>query len=51
MEGREAHHRPELRTLKAAAVILSLLTLTGVLRRSGANRLGAAEVLSATFRR
>ena len=40
----------ELRTLKAAAVILSLPTLTGILRRSGANRLGAAEVLSTTFR-
>jgi hypothetical protein len=39
----------ELRTLKAAAVILSLLTLTGILRRSGANRLGAAEVLSTAF--
>jgi hypothetical protein len=33
-----------LRTLKAAAVILSLLTC--IWRRSGANRLGAADVLS-----
>ena len=38
----------ELRTLKAAAVILSLLT--GIWRGSGANRLGAAEILSKTFR-
>ena len=39
----------ELRTLRAAAAILSLLTLTGILRRSGTNRLGAAEVLSTAF--
>jgi hypothetical protein len=39
-----------LRTLKAAAAILSPLTLTGIFRRSGTNRLGAAEVLSTTFR-
>ena len=49
-EGPETDHRRELRTLKAAAIILSLLTLTGILRRSGTNRLGAAEVLSTTFR-
>ena len=40
----------ELRTAKAAALILSPLTLTDILRRSGANRLGAAEVLSTAFR-
>ena len=40
----------ELRTLKAAAAILSPLTLTGILRRSGTNTLGAAEVLSTAFR-
>jgi hypothetical protein len=40
----------ELRTPKAAALILSLLTLANILRRSGANTLGAAEVLSTTFR-
>ena len=32
----------ELRTPKAVALILSLLTLTGILRRSGANGLGAS---------
>ena len=50
MEDRKLITDAELRTLKAAALILSLLTLTGILRRSGANRLGAAEVLSTTFR-
>jgi hypothetical protein len=34
------------RTLKAADFILSLLSLTGIFRRLGANRLGAAGVLS-----
>ena len=50
MEERKRITDAELRTLKAAAFILSLLSLTGILRRSGANRLGAAEVLSTTFR-
>jgi hypothetical protein len=50
MEGLERITDAELRTLKAAAFILSLLTLTGIFRRSGTNRLGAAKVLSTTFR-
>jgi hypothetical protein len=39
----------ELRTLRAAATIPSLLTLTGISRLSGTNRLGAAEVLLTAF--
>jgi hypothetical protein len=50
MEDRKRITAAELRTPKAAAIILSLLILTGILRRSDANRLGAAEVLSTTFR-
>jgi hypothetical protein len=50
MEDRKRITDAELRTPKAAAIILSLLILTGILRRSDANRLGAAEVLSTTFR-
>ena len=50
-KGRKRITDAELRALKAAAVILSLLTLTGILRRSGTNRLGAAEVLPTTFQR
>jgi hypothetical protein len=36
---------------KSAAIILSLLIMTGILRRSGTKKLGAAEVLSTTFQR
>ena len=50
MEERKRITDAELRTLKAAAVILSLLSLTGIFRRSGANRLVAAGVLSTAFR-
>jgi hypothetical protein len=49
-KGRKRITDAELRALKAAAVILSLLTLTGSFRRSGASRLVAVEVLSTTFR-
>ena len=51
MEERKRITDAELRTLKAAAFILSLLSLTGIFRRSGANRLGAAGVLSTAFLR
>jgi hypothetical protein len=48
MEGLETDHRRRIEDPESCC--LSLLTLTGIFRRSGTNRLGAAKVLSTTYR-